>query len=100
MKEEFEYPYGGRLYRTPGEIRTDIRRIAEAIREADQKLNIRDMVVETLCSAGGDPKKLISSLEDLLEESREALDTLGELEEKLDSLREELEESRCRTILF
>lgn len=94
--EEFAYPYGGALYRTPGEIRSDIRRIAEQIREADRKLNIRDMIVETLCAEGGNPKKLILSLEALLEESHAALDTLGELEEKLDGLRAELEESRCR----
>lgn len=98
--EEFEYPYGGTLYRTPGEIRTDIRRIAEKIREVDQRLNIRDMVVETLCTVGGDPKKLVTSLEGLVEDAHAALDTLGELEGKLDDLRAELEESRCRTILF
>lgn len=96
--EELAYPYGA-LYRTPGEIRTDIRRIAEQIREADRKLNIRDMVVETLCTAGGEPKRLIASLEELVEESRAALEHLGVLEDKLDELRAELEESRCR-ILF
>ena len=96
--EELAYPYGA-LYRTPGEIRTDIRRIAEQIREADRKLNIRDMVVETLCTTGGEPKRLIASLEELVEESRAALEHLGELETKLDELRAELEESRCR-ILF
>lgn len=98
-KEEFEYPYGGTLYRTPSEVRADIRRIAEAIREADSRLNIRDMVVETLCTVGGEPRRLIPSLEALLAEASEALETLGELEEKLDELREELEESRCHILL-
>lgn len=95
---DFAYPYGSH-YRTPGEIRTDIRRIAEQIRETDRKLNIRDMVVEALCATGGEPKKLIASLEEMVEESRAALDRLGGLEEKLDELRTELEESRCRNFL-
>lgn len=97
--EEFEYPYGGALYRTPSEVRADIRRIADAIRETDSRLNIRDMVVETLCTVGGEPRRLIPSLEALVAESREALDSLGILEEKLDELRAELEESRCRILL-
>ncbi len=84
-----------RIYRTPAEIKDDIRKISYAIKETSSMLNIRDLLVNILTSEFADkPERLIPELEEAISEARWALDSLNKLKEELDSLEDELQEVR------
>ena len=83
------------IYRTPAEIKDDIRKISYAIKETSSMLNIRDLLVNILTSEFADkPERLIPELEEAISEARWALDSLNKLKEELDSLEDELQEVR------
>lgn len=85
-----------RIYRTPGEIKRDIRDIGEKIEETNEMLNIRGLLLDMLTSENsGSPERLIPDLEEAVAEAREALIKLGRLKEELTSLEEELGEVKC-----
>ena len=85
-----------RLYRSPCEIRRDMQVISKQIKEADEMLSVRNILVEMIheCSAG-EPEKWISELEEIVCEARRSFESLKRLEDAIDDLSEELEESLC-----
>ncbi len=82
-------PYGTRLYRSGADVREDIRRVRNAIAEVREKLDIRDLVVASVVTAGH-AKDVIPALRTAVEEAEEALLRLRELESELHLLQEEL----------
>ena len=84
------------LYRTLTEIRRDMSRISKEIADTNQRLNIRSMLIELIDESRSEkPENFILDLEEMVGEAREALNKLGELEEELTVLREELRMTRC-----
>ena len=84
-----------RIYRTPEEIKRDIRAISVRIEETSSMLNIREMLVNILMSERKEsPEKLVLELGDAIDEAREALSMLNGLKQELDLLEEELGEVR------
>ena len=84
-----------RIYRSPQEIRSDIRDISSKIRESSEMLNIRSLLTELLMSERSDsPERLIPELEGTIEEASLALARMRELSEELSLLEEELSEVR------
>ena len=85
-----------RLYRSLGEIRSDMRRIGEDIREANEQLNLRSLLTELLDSSRKlKPEQLVFDLEEAVEAARGALSRLSELKDELYALEEELTDTRC-----
>ncbi len=85
-----------RIYRRVGEIRRDMREIRERIKDTDEMLNIRGLLLEILTSARAeDPKVIIPELYEAITEASEALGNLKKLNEELRVLSEELSETRC-----
>ena len=85
-----------RLYRTPDEIRRDIRKITAKIKEADEMLSVRSILLDLLgeCSVS-DPLKWIPELRETVEEAEKSLRALVRLRESLSFLEQELEETLC-----
>ena len=95
MYRKFDSTYSKpiHLYRSPREIREDIREIKLTISETGKKLNIRSLLLDMLVSEYSDsPERLIPELEAAVSEAKEALDELRELNDELAGLEEELEE--------
>ena len=85
-----------RIYRTVGEIRRDIRDISQKIADADKMMNIRSLLIDILASDRyDDPRAMIPELYDAIAEANDALKGLKALNEELDALREELNETKC-----
>lgn len=85
-----------RLYRSPIEIRRDIDDISARIREADEMLSVRGILMELLSElAEGDPERWVNELFDLVSEAKSSLDNLRSLNRSLDELTDELYEVRC-----
>ncbi|MCQ2414095.1 MAG: hypothetical protein MJ082_04805 [Clostridia bacterium] len=87
-----------RLYRTTGQIRADMEEIAERIREAKEKLSVRDCIVSAIAEHG-DAEKLIPVLSAIVGEAEDTLAELTSLRDKLALLAEELTEVKslvCR----
>ena len=85
-----------RLYRTPIEIRRDIDEISARIREADEMLSVRGILMELLSElAEGDPERWICELFEVVSEAKESLEKMKRLNRSLDELTEELHEVRC-----
>ena len=84
-----------RIYRRPSEIRSDIAEIKARIAETDNMINVRSLLLDTLCEfADGDPDKWLPEIEEIVEEARETLDSLTALERTLTELEEELRVTR------
>ena len=84
-----------RIYRSPEEIKRDMRAISVRIEETSSMLNIRELLINILMSERANcPEKLIPELEEAIIEARFALETLTGLKEELDLLEEELGEVR------
>ena len=97
MYRGYDYENGVRptVYRSPNEVREDVKYIKERIKEATSSINLRQMLLdilsdERLCNS----EKLMSALSDALGEAREAQNELRELEEELVLLEDELREVR------
>ena len=85
-----------RLYRSPCEIRRDMTRISKQIKEADEMLSIRNILVEMLAECSrGEPSKWIPELEEIVRDARASLNDLKRLEGAIEDLSCELEESLC-----
>ena len=82
--------YGGvRWYRSAEEIRADMRRIAEKVREVKERFDVRDMAVTALAESAN-AKAAAGRMLTVLADARESLLTLRALEAELEALREEL----------
>ena len=87
---------GGHIYRSPSEIRADIRAVRESISEINSMLNIRSMLMQMLSDAiEENPTDWLPEVCELLDGAREGLEQLRELEENLSELRCELEYTRA-----
>ena len=85
-----------RLYRSPCEIRRDMSEISKQIKEIDQMLSVRNILVEVLAEwAEGEPEKWIPELEELIKEASDSLEYMKRLKCALTDLAEELEETLC-----
>ena len=92
----FETGRPSRIYRTVSEIRRDMNIITDKIKESEERINIRELLLELLSGgAESDPKMLIPELYEAITEAKEALSELKTLSEELSDLREELVETRC-----
>lgn len=85
-----------RLYRSPSEIKADIRKISREIKAADEMLSIRHILLEMISEcAEKEPRRWISELEETVCEAKETLEHLERLKSALEELEEELGEARC-----
>ena len=88
---------GARIYRSPSEIRKDIKRISEEIDDTLSMINIRSLLIEILSGENlASPEKMIPDLEEAIYEAKGALENMKGLKEELCLLEEELEETRCK----
>ena len=84
-----------KLYRSPGEIRRDIRTLLRKIKESEEMLSVRNILLEVMSEwSAAEPERWMDELEETLAEARESLEKLNELKEGLEELREELRESK------
>ena len=83
------------IYRTPAQIKDDMREIKVKIDKVNSMLNIRELLLDMLTEQSGSSKEVVGDLINLLSEAREALSELSELEEELSTLEEELTEVQC-----
>ena len=91
MRANFNEGEGGHIYRSVYEIKADIRRVMGLIEEINSMLNIRDMLMNMLSDAASDaPSEWLEDLCELVDGAREGLNQLGELEQTLEQLKEEL----------
>ena len=85
-----------RLYRSPDEIRRDMRSIIEEITEKEEMLSVHNLLLEMIPSwAEESPQRWIPELETMVAEACEALDTIKRLKETLELLALELEDVIC-----
>ena len=85
-----------RLYRSPDEIRRDMRVIVDRIAEQEEMLSVHNLLFEMIPSwAEESPERWIPELEQMVAEADEALGTLKRLKEALEYLTLELEEVKC-----
>ena len=85
-----------RLYRSPDEIRRDMRSIVDKINEQEEMLSVHNLLLEMIPSwAEQSPERWIPELEEMVAEACEALDTIKRLKEALEYLAIELEDVKC-----
>lgn len=85
-----------RLYRNPSEIHRDMIRISARIREHEEMLSVHNLLIEMIPTwAEESPERWIPELEATVEEARESLENLKNLQFALEELTKELEEVRC-----
>ena len=83
-------------YRSLSDIRSDIRDVSEKIRDINEGLNIRHILMQTMSrSAEEDPQKWIPELSEIISGAEAGLMALSELNELLDDLKEELRYTLC-----
>ncbi len=83
-----------RLYRTPTEIKRDIAAISAKVKDVENMLSFRELVLE-VAGEGKPPEVWIPELYAAVDEAGEALDTLHILQKRLNSLGDELGEVKC-----
>lgn len=85
-----------RLYRSPFEIRRDMTKISKQIKEADEMLSVRNILVDMIyrCTVG-EGESWISELEALACQTRKSCEGLERLTSAINDLSAELEESLC-----
>lgn len=92
------YPTG-HTYRSPREIARDMSEISHRIYIMEEKLNIRDLLVETLYQHDQAlDVGVIGVLEEILADTKETLTRMTSLRESLAMLEEELEVCRCHRV--
>ena len=88
-----------RIYRSATEIRRDMENISDRINDANEKLNLRSLLVDFIDvgrdAYSGHPAFWIPELEAALREARAAYESLSALNLELTMLEEELRETRC-----
>ena len=84
-----------RLYRTPRQIYDDISELKARITEVNDTLCVHDLLMEFMSEwADKEPERWIGELEEIVESAKDALAELGELNEAIEELRGEMEETR------
>ncbi len=86
-----------RIYRTTTEIRRDMERISNKIKEANERLSLRSILLDLVDATrdeGEDPAYWIPELTAALGEARVAYDSLCELKDELSALYDEMRETR------
>ena len=84
-----------RLYRSPEKIRKDIFEIKTKIESVDSMLNVRNILTAMIDEcAVGEPEKWIPALSSIVADAEETLEHLKSLQESLDILTEELEDTK------
>ena len=85
-----------RTYRSPCEIRHDMKNIIDQLEEMEEKLNLRDLIVEALYkNEMKKPSQLIEDLHILLDDAERAHSEIDRLREALAMLGEELLDARA-----
>ncbi len=80
-----------RIYRSPAEVRRDIREIKNKIEDINLMLNIRSVLTDIMADErAGSPERLAPVLREAIADVEEAVSELSALEEELAALREEL----------
>lgn len=98
MQARIDYPHPN-TYRSPDEIARDMAGIVRSIREMEDRLSLRDLLVETLYrSLPLTDREAIVKLQDALSDAKDALAGIGALREDLCLLEEELEVYRCHRV--
>lgn len=83
------------IYRRPSDIRGDIAAIRARIAETDNMINVRSLLLDALCEFSEDePDRWLPEIEEVVEETRQTLRQLGELEQVLSDLESELRRTR------
>ena len=76
-------------------IRTEMKKLLSSIEQLEQRINVRDIVVEALYkNEGRRPEEMIEEIHTILNDTEEALRELYEVKESLSILGEELLDSR------
>ncbi len=83
----------GYSYRSPDEIRRDIRAVAEKIEAMEEKLNLREVII-SMAATSDAPENLIRDLQNLVAEAEETQRQLEMLKDDLAALGAELEDAR------
>ena len=84
------------LYRSPAEIKADIRDISIRIKETESLLNIRSLLMDMLTAAESEaPGEWIPEIEEVVNEASATLDELYKLKDSLDELFCEWREVKC-----
>ena len=86
-----------RIYRTTTEIRRDMERISDKIKEANDRLSVRSILLDLVDATrdeGDNPAYWIPELTAALEEARVAYESLCEFKDELSALYEEMRETR------
>lgn len=84
-----------RLYRSPEKIRRDIFEIKTKIESIDSMLNVRNILTAMLDECDSQkPEKWIEALSLVVADAEETLGHLKSLQESLDILTEELEDTK------
>ena len=86
-----------RIYRTTTEIRRDMERISDKIKEANGRLSVRSILLDLVDATrdeGDNPAYWIPELTAALDEARVAYESLCELKDELSALYEEMRETR------
>lgn len=85
-----------RTYRSPSEIRHDMKNIIDQLEEMEKKLDLRDLIVEALYKSEQEkPNRLIEDLHILLDDAERAYGEIDRLREALAMLGEELVDARA-----
>lgn len=85
-----------RTYRSPSEIRHDMKNIIDQLEEMEEKLNLRDLIVEALYKNEKQrPNQLIEDLHILLDDAERAHGEIDKLREALAMLGEELSDAKA-----
>ena len=83
------------VYRRPSDIRDDIAAIRARIAETDNMINVRSLLLDALCEFSEDePDRWLPEIEEVVEETRQTLLALSELERTLADLEDELRRTR------
>jgi hypothetical protein len=85
-----------RTYRSPSEIRHDMKNIVDQLEEMEKKLDLRDLIVEAIYkNESQKPNQIIEELHILLDDAERAHGEIDRLREALSILGEELADARA-----
>ncbi len=84
------------LYRSAESVKNDIRKISDKIKEAEQMLDIRSLLMDMLTKcAEEDPERWLPDIEDVVRDAANTLEQLRSLKESLEELFDEWREIKC-----
>ena len=83
------------VYRRPSDIRSDIAAIRARIAETDNMINVRSLLLDALSEfSEREPDRWLPEIEEVVEETKQTLAALCELERVLEDLEDELRRTR------